>query len=151
MVIVGDFATLAGASHAVGSDRLRQPEVEHLHGAVSSDLDVRGFQIAMNDALLVRRFERLRDLLGDGQRLIERNGAARDALRQILAFDEFHHQRGHVAAIFNAVDGGDVGMIQRREHFRFALKTREPIGIRRDRRGRTFRATCRLSFVSVAR
>ena len=98
----------------------------------------------MNDALLVRRFERLRDLLGDGQRFIETNGAARDALRQILAFDEFHHQRDHVARAFNAVDGGDVGMIQRREHFRFALKTREPIGIRRDRRRKYFQ--CDLPF-----
>ena len=44
-------------------------------------------------------------------------GAARDALRQILAFDEFHHERGHAPAFFEAVDRGDVRMIQRREHF----------------------------------
>jgi hypothetical protein len=52
----------------------------------------------MDDALLMRGFERLRDLLRDRQRLVEWNRATRDALRQILAFDEFHHQR----AIFEA-------------------------------------------------
>ena len=38
------------------------------------------------------------------------------------------------AAFFKAVDRGDVRMIQGGEHFRFALKTREPIGIDRKRR-----------------
>ena len=35
--------------------------------------------------------------------------------------------------MFEAVDRGDVGMIQRRQHFRFALKTGEPFGIVRER------------------
>ena len=38
--------------------RLRQSEVEHLHFAVRSDLDIGGFQVAMNDAALVRGFQR---------------------------------------------------------------------------------------------
>ena len=38
----------------------------------------------MDDALLVRRFEGVGDLLRDRQRLIERDGSARDALRQVL-------------------------------------------------------------------
>ena len=43
-------------------------------------LDVRRLQIAMDDALLVRRFERVGDLPRDGQRLVERDRPARDAL-----------------------------------------------------------------------
>ena len=35
---------------------------------------------------------------------------------------------------FEAVNRGDVGVIQRGEHFRFALKAREPIGVSRDGR-----------------
>ena len=58
----------------------------------------------------------------------------RDALRQIVTFDEFHHEGGQAPALFEAVDCGDVRMVQRPEHFRFALKTREPIGIDRNRR-----------------
>ncbi len=40
--------------------------------------------------------------------------------------------------MFQAVDRGDVGMIQRRQHFRFALKTGEPFGIMRERFGQNF-------------
>ena len=56
-----------------GFERFRQAEVEHLHGAVVAHLDVGGLQIAMDDALLVRGFERFCDLLRDRERLVERN------------------------------------------------------------------------------
>ena len=78
------------------ADRLHgfgETEVQDLHGAVGPDLDVRGLQIAMDDPLLVRRFERLGDLPRDRQRLVDRDRAARDPLREILALDEFHHER----------------------------------------------------------
>ena len=81
----------------------------------------------MDDALLVRGFERLRNLLRDRQRLLDRDRAARNALRQIVALDEFHHERRDARALFESVDGGDVRMIQRGEDFGFALKTCEPI------------------------
>ena len=48
----------------------------------------------------------------DRQRLVERNRAARDALRQILALDEFHDEGADAAGFFEAVDVRDVGMIQ---------------------------------------
>ena len=51
---------------------LRQAEVQHLHDAIGPHFHVGGFQIAMNDALLVRRFDRLGDLLRDRQRVVER-------------------------------------------------------------------------------
>ena len=59
---------------------------------------------------------------------------ARNALRQVLALDELHDQGAHVLRLFDAVNGGDVRMIERGEHFRFALKARESIGIGRQRR-----------------
>ena len=78
---VGDIETLTHCtSPTCPFDRFRQPEVEHLHGPVASQLDVRGFEIAVDDALLVRRFEGLGDLLRDRQRLIDGNRPARGAL-----------------------------------------------------------------------
>ena len=59
---------------------------------------------------------------------------AGDALRQIVALDQFHYERRDAAAFFEAVNSRDVGMIQRGEDFRFALETREPIGISGERR-----------------
>jgi len=53
-------------------ERLRQPEVQHLHRAIASHLDVGGLQVAMNDAVLVRRFQRVHDLLGNRQDFLNR-------------------------------------------------------------------------------
>ena len=81
----------------------------------------------------MRRFERFRDLLRDRQRLVEWNRATRDALRQIVALDELHHEGGDARNFFEPVDGGNVWMIQRREDFGLALKARQSVGIRGER------------------
>ena len=52
----------------------------------------------------------------------------------LLALDQFHDQGRRAPALFQAVDAGDVRMVQRREHFGFALKPSQPIVIRRDGR-----------------
>ena len=54
--------------------------------------------------------------------------------RQILALDEFHHEGVDVTRLFETVDRGNIGMIQRGEDFGFALKARQPIGVSRQRR-----------------
>ena len=48
----------------------RDPEVEELRGSVRSDHDVRRFQIAVQDASLVRGLQRAGDLDGDARRLV---------------------------------------------------------------------------------
>ena len=78
----------------------------------------------MDDPLLVRGFERLRDLPRDRQRLVERDRSTRDPLRQIVAVDQFHHERLDAVGVLQPVDGRDVRMIQRREDFRFTLEAR---------------------------
>jgi len=46
------------SSHYVAaSERLRQSEVEHFTGAIGAELDVRGFEITVDNALLVRGLE----------------------------------------------------------------------------------------------
>ena len=51
--------------------RFREPEIEHLDGAVVAYLDVRRFEIAMDDALVVRDFERFGNLASDRQRFVD--------------------------------------------------------------------------------
>ena len=90
VVIVGDcdaFGASLGRFH-----RLRQPEVEHLYRAVGSHLDVGGLEVAMDDALLMRRFQRLRDLLRDGQCLVDRNRALCNAVGEGRPLDQFHDE-----------------------------------------------------------
>ena len=85
----------------------------------------------MDDAVIVRRFERFGDLPRDGQNLVERQRAARDQHRQIVALDQLHHERADRLRFLDAVDRADVGMIQRRECLRFAREARQAIGIAR--------------------
>ena len=110
-------------------DRFGETKVEHLHRAVSPHLDVGRLQIAVDDALFMSGFERFSDLPRDRQCLVEGNRAPRDPLRQNLAVNELHHQRRDAIRFFDAVDRGDVRMIERREHLRFATESREAIGI----------------------
>ena len=75
VVIVGDCDDRRARARASGLHRFREAEVQHLHRAVGPHLDVRGLEIAVDDPLLVRRFERLGDLLRDRQRFVERESA----------------------------------------------------------------------------
>ena len=53
-----DVGLAVGAEQAAGR-QLRQPEVEHLHAPFRRDHHVGGFQVAVDDALLVRGGERI--------------------------------------------------------------------------------------------
>src|SRR5262245_59265730 len=60
---------------------------------VARQEDVLWLERAVDEAALVRRFERLRDLLRDIQRLGPRQANdAREPRRQGLAFEQLHHQ-----------------------------------------------------------
>ena len=59
-----------------------------------------------------------------------------NAVRERRPFDELHHQRDSALCFFEAIDGGDVRVVQRRQHLGFAPETRQPIGISGDRRGK---------------
>jgi hypothetical protein len=52
-----------------------------------------------------------------------------EPIRESRPFDQFHDQRGRPVDLLETVDLGDVRMVQRRQHLRFALQAREPIGI----------------------
>ena len=109
--------------------RLGQTEIEHLHGAIRTQLDVCGLQVAVNDALLVRRLERIRNLTGDRQRLVERQRTLRDAIRKRRTFDELEHQRLTSLHVLETVDGADVRMIEGRQRLRLTCEASHPLRI----------------------
>ena len=53
----------------------------------------------------------------------------RNALREILALDEFHHQGVHPSGFLESVDRRDVRVIQRGEGLRLAFKSGQPLGV----------------------
>ena len=91
-VSVGDCIG-SGADDAVGVDRFGEAEVEDFDGAVRAQLDVGRLQVAVDDADLVRRLERLGNLAREGQRLVDGNRTFRDALGEVFALDELHDNR----------------------------------------------------------
>ncbi len=86
----------------------------------------------MNDALLVCGFERLGNLPGDRERLIDGRRALRDAIRQRLALDQLHDQGANAIGRLESVNGGDVRMVQRGKCPGFALESREPLRVLRE-------------------
>ena len=67
----------------------RESEIEHLHDAAWCDLDVRRFQIAVNDPFVVCRLERVGDLAGDGDCFIQPNRTACNHVRDSRSINEF--------------------------------------------------------------
>ena len=83
----------------------------------------------MDDIGLMGRFQGLGDLLKDFQRLGQRQRTVADPFGQGLALGQLHHQKALAAILLEAMDGGDVGMIQFRQDLGFALKAGQPFRI----------------------
>ncbi len=87
----------------------------------------------MDNPLLVCRFERLGNLLRDRQRLVNRNRPLGDVACKRWPLDELHHECCRAGRTFQAVNRGDVRMIQRRENFGLALEAGQTVSIGRER------------------
>ena len=88
----------------------------------------------MHDAALVCGLERVGDLSRDAQRFLDRDRPCDDPLVECRPLDELHRERGRAVAALEAIDVRDVRMIERGQHFRFALKPRETISVVGERR-----------------
>ena len=67
----------------------------------------------MDDALGVRRAQRLGHFLGHADDLVVLDGAVDDAVAQGLAFEQLHHQVGVAVLLADVEDGADIGMVER--------------------------------------
>jgi hypothetical protein len=95
-----------------------ESDIEHLDSAIGPQLDVRRLQIAMDDAVLVCRFERIGDLPCDRKRFLDRDGPTTvQPLRQRVTLDQFHHEEPRGTRIVEPVDRRNVRVIQRRQDF----------------------------------
>ena len=86
----------------------------------------------------MRFVERVGDLNRHLQRLVERQCALRQSLRQRLPFQMLHHQEVDPVLAADVVDGADVRMTQRGERLGFALEPLLQVWIRRDMLGQDF-------------
>jgi hypothetical protein len=114
-------------------ERLGQPEVQHLDLPVGSQLHVVGLQVAVDDAALVRHLQRLGDLPGHLQGLVEAQASGRDPLAERRPLHELQDQRLDALQLLQPVDGSDVRVVETGQDLRFALEARHPLGIRGER------------------
>ena len=150
VVIVGDCDASIDSAAPVSS-AFASPKSSTFTVPSGAHLDVRRLQIAMNDALLVRRFERLGDLPGDRQRFVERDRPCAMRSASVGPSTSSITSALDAVGVLQAVDRRDVRMIQRGQDFRLALEPREPLGIAATEAGSTLMATARFRLVSVAR
>ena len=85
--------------------------------------DIARLDVAVQNALSVGSVERIRHLHPEVQQLGVGHGTAEMGPVEALAFEQFHHDEGLVAAFVQLVDGADAGMVQRRRGTRFAPET----------------------------
>ena len=83
-----------------------QPVLVHHH--------IRWFQVAVDDAFVVSGFDSFGNLAADVKRLVWRDTAFSPSLGERLPFDQFQNKERFAIGLFQSVDCGDVGMIQRR-------------------------------------
>ena len=126
------------AFRAAVLQKLREAEVEDLHGAAAGQRDVRRFQVAVTDPLLVRGLERIENLPRDAHGFIHGERAGRESLGERLTVDEFQNQERGPAGFGEVVNRGDARVIERRHGLRFAVETGHAIGIGSKRVGKNF-------------
>ena len=83
----------------------------------------------MDDALLVRCFKRFCDLKRDRESVLDRERPALQPLGQRLALDQLHDQKMPPGGLVRPIERGNVWVIQRGEHLRFALEPRRAVGV----------------------
>jgi hypothetical protein len=108
---------------------LGQAKVEDLDLAVWRDFNVGRFQVTMDDSFLMCGLKRFRDLLREPEGFVYRNCPTLQPVGQRIALDEFKNEKTRGSGLLQPVDGGNIGMIQRCEHTRFAFESRQSFHI----------------------
>ena len=92
----------------------------------------------MDDPFLVRGGERLANLYGDGDGLVERQGTALQTLVERFAVDQLHDEYSARPRVFEPEDRGYVRVTERGEHLCLALESRDAVRIGGERIGQDF-------------
>ena len=86
----------------------------------------------MDDAFLVGRRERVGELSGNLQGLVDGHRTACQPLGQRAAFNQFEDEELRRAGLLEAMDGRDRRVIQCREQLGFAPEARRPLSVARE-------------------
>jgi hypothetical protein len=127
-VSVGELSASAGDADPE-SRALARPKSRTLTVPSSATLMFAGLRSRWMMPLLVCRFEGLGDLPADRSRIVERKRSRRQPIGERRTLDELHHQRMNAGRVLEAVNLGDVRVIQGREQVGLATEPREPLRV----------------------
>ena len=119
--VVSTWVSVSSVGPGLAAD-FAKPKIEHLD-AIPRQHDVLRLHVPMSNSGAMRTVERVGDLGGVFDGLVERDGAFFNALGEGFAIDQFHH---HVAGT-DVVKDADMGMVQRRDRPGFAFETQAMI------------------------
>src|SRR5260370_17584299 len=108
---------------------LCQTEIENFRVAARRYENIRGFNVAVDDALSVCRIERVGDFHGEFEKFVDGNRPPGDSFTQCLPCQQFHYDEGLPIVLADVVDGAYVRMIQRRSGASFRLEAAKALAI----------------------
>ena len=122
----------AGLGHAVGLQRSRQAEVHHRHASLAVAHDVAGLQVAVDDALAVRRLQSGAHLLDDFHGLVRRKLAPlRQQGAQVRAHQVLHGDELDAVGFADVENANDVAVGDLASGQQLLLEPRQDLGIAR--------------------
>ena len=133
MVIV--FADVTGRT---AGRNLSQPEIQNLGVFALGDKNVCWLDVAMNDALGVRRVQPVGNLNGKREHGFVVQRLSRDEMLQRHAIQKLHGDERLLAMFADFVDGANVGMIESRRRTRLPSKPFQRLRISRQFIGQEF-------------
>ena len=92
----------------------------------------------MDDPLTVRLLEPIDDLRRNADRLFDGDGTAPQTAGERLTIDSLEDEIGRAVQMFEPIDRGDAGMVERREDACFAFKPLQARRIAAERAGQRF-------------
>ena len=85
----------------------------------------------MHNALVMRGFQCSANVLRNVECFFDSEPSTKDPIGKSLALNELEHKESCLIRFFEIVNGSNVRMVQRRQHFGFTLETTHTIGITR--------------------
>ena len=83
----------------------------------------------MDDPLVVRSAQRRGNLPTNQNGVANRQRSVRQRRLQRFSLDELQHQKPHAIGLFEAVDGSDVRVVERRQQLGFAVEAGHSLGV----------------------
>ena len=129
--VLGGADDRPGAGQVLGGEDVSDAEIGQANAAIAAAQQVRGFEVAMDDAVIVGVFQRGTDLNGHRQHFRPRQPALLfQQVGEVMADHIFHDVIQQFAMRARLVKVDDVGVLQGSQHVDFTLEAADGAAVR---------------------